>query len=322
MSFVTGIHHIAIDVVAPTRQVHFLRSFGLDALWTFDRRGRYITCVGDPTAPPTPDGREQALLAMFFVPTLTQARLNHICFDVEDVDEAVRLIRKNGIKVDEEDADRIYGPEGLIFQIDSSKKPRREFVPGMPRRKEYTPIEEYEKSAEPGGAKRRRVPENRPAPKNAGMVTGIEHLGIDVQSPTRLAAFLKQAFGLVPFKAFHRRGRYITSFGNPDVAPDSVGRRRSFLPTFFLQGIDCARLNHVCFDVNDVEESVRKIEETGVWVDEEDADRIYGPENLIWQIDSRVKPRPEFLPGAKPRTEYTPLDEYDAGVEQPTESRK
>ena len=205
MSFVTGIHHVAIDVETPARQVHFLRSLGLDAWWAFDRRGRYITCVGDPGASPGADGREKALLAMFYVPALPQARLNHICFDVEDVDQAVGLIRKNGVDIDEEDADRIYGPEGLVFQIDSSKKPRREFVPGMPRRVEYTPIEEYEKNAAPGGEQRRRIPQNRPKPPNSGMVTGIEHVAIDVESPTRLAAFLKQAFGLVPFKTFHRR---------------------------------------------------------------------------------------------------------------------
>jgi hypothetical protein len=150
------------------------------------------------------------------------------------------------------------------------------------------------------------------------MVKGIEHLAIDVQSPTRLAAFLKKAFGLAPLKTFHRRGRYITSIGNPDLPPDPNGRRRSFLPVFFAPWVSEGQLNHLCFDVDDVEDSLRKVSSDGHLVDEEDADRIYGPEDFIWQVDSRKYPRAEFLPGAKPRAEYTPLDQYDAGVSVPS----
>lgn len=319
---ITGIQHLAYDVQAPTRQVQFFHSFGLDALYTFHRRGRYITTVGDPTAPLGADGRPNMLVAVFFTPGLTRARLNHICFEVDDVADAIRQVKKNGVEVDEEDADRIYGPEGLVFQVESKKKPRAEFLPGSPKRPEYMSIAEYEQMARSAAKDQtrddqgRRQPYTRTPPKNVGMVTGIEHIALDVQSPTRLAAFLKRAFGLEPLKTFHRRGRYITSIGNPDLPPDANGRRRSFLPVFFspwLNGSD-AGINHVCFDVVDVEDSVRKLNASGAWVDEEDADRIYGPEDLTWQVDSRVRPRPEFLPNAKPRSEYTPLDRYDAGV--------
>jgi catechol 2,3-dioxygenase-like lactoylglutathione lyase family enzyme len=319
MSFVNGIQHVAYDVQSPTRQVQFLRSFGLDALYTFNRRGRYITCVGDPTAPPDQNGRPDVILPIFFTPWVRRARLNHICFEVEDVEDAIRQIRRSGVEVDEEDADRIYGPEGLVFQVESRTKPRKEFLPGTPKRPEYTPIAEYEKTAKAGADttrddQGRRTPYTRTPPKNAGMVKGIEHLAIDVQSPTRLAAFLKKAFGLEPLKTFHRRGRYITSIGNPDLPPDPNGRRRSFLPVFFAPWVAEGQVNHLCFDVDDVEASVRRVSADGQLVDEEDADRIYGPEDMTWQVDSRARPRAEFLPGAKPRLEYTPLDQYDAGV--------
>ena len=299
--------------------MQFLRSFGLDALYTFNRRGRYITRVGDPTAPPDQNGRPEVILPIFFTPWVRGARLNRICFEVDDVEDAIRQIRRNGVEVDEEDADRIYGPEGLVFQVESKTKPRKEFLPGTPKRPEYMPIGEYEKSAKAGADmtrddQGRRSPYSRTPPKNVGMVKGIEHLAIDVQSPTRLAAFLKKAFGLAPLKAFHRRGRYITSIGNPDLPPDSNGRRRSFLPVFFAPWVSEGHLNHLCFDVDDVEDSLRKVSADGHMVDEEDADRIYGPEDFTWQVDSRKRPRAEFLPGAKPRPEYTPLDQYDAGV--------
>lgn len=317
MSFVKGIMHIAYDVVAPTRQTHFLQAFGLDALYTFDRRGRYITVMGDPTRPLDAVGRQDAPVIAFFVPGLTRARLNHICFDVEDVDEAVRIIKKDGVDIDEEDADRIYGPEGLVFQVDSTTKPRREFVPGTPRRPEYTPIEEYERKAEVSAenlAKRRRAPINRPPPKNAGMVNGIEHLALDVESPTRLVSFMERAFGLTALKTFHRRGRYITSIGDPDAPLDPNGRRRSLLPTFFRPGIERGDINHICFDVDDVADAVQRISAAGHWVDEEDADRIYGPEDVVWQVESRLRPRAEFLPGSKPRPEYTPIDHYESTI--------
>ena len=319
LSFVTGIQHVAYDVESPTRQVQFLRAFGLDALYTFNRRGRYITCVGDPTAAPYPDGRPDILLAIFFTPGVSRARLNHICFEVEDVEDAIRRIRKNGIEVDEEDADRIYGPEGLVFQVESKSRPRREFMPGSPKRPEYMPLEDYEQLAKTARDQTRddqgrHHPYTRVPPMNVGMVRSIEHLAIDVESPTRLAAFLKQAFGLAPLKTFHRRGRYITSIGNPDQPPDGNGRRRSFLPVFFAPWVDRGRVNHICFDVDDVEDAVQKISTGGAVVDQEDADRIYGPEDFVWQIDSRVRPRPEFLPGAKARPEYTPLNQYDPGV--------
>jgi catechol 2,3-dioxygenase-like lactoylglutathione lyase family enzyme len=319
MSFVTGIQHVAYDVQSPTRQVHFLRAFGLDALYAFNRRGRYITCVGDPTAPPDANGRPDVLLPIFYVPGVKRARLNHLCFEVEDVEDAIRQIRRNGVEVDEEDADRIYGPEGLVFQVESKHKPRKEFMPGSPKRPEYMPIAEYEKLAASGrddarDDQGRRHPYHGRPPRNAGMVKGIEHVAIDVQSPTRLAAFLKQAFGLMPLKTFQRRGRYITSIGNPDLPPDANGRRRSFLPVFFAPWVEEATINHICFDVDDVAQTVQRISAEGPWVDEEDADRVYGPDDLVWQVDSRVRPRPEFLPGAKPRPEYTPLDQYDPGL--------
>ena len=188
MSFVRGIHHVAIDVEAPTRQVQLLRSFGLDAIYAFSRRGRYITSVGDPTASRNEDGRPRILLPIFYVPALRRGRLNHICFDVEDVDEAVKIIKNNGVDIDEEDADRIYGPEGLVFQIDSTTKPRREFTPRSPKRDAYTPIAEYERSVGDRTQVREdfgeATPYDRPAPDNAGMVTGIEHVALDVGSPT------------------------------------------------------------------------------------------------------------------------------------------
>jgi catechol 2,3-dioxygenase-like lactoylglutathione lyase family enzyme len=295
MSLVRGIKSIGLDVEVPTRQVQALRPFGLDALATYDWRGRYITTVGDPTARPDVNGRQPIVLALFLLPGLPEARINRICFDVEDVDDAVRVIKSNGIEVDEEDADRIYGPEGLVFQIDSATKPRREFMPGAPKRPAYMPIEEYEKTvvgtAAPG---QKRAPYTRTPPNNAGLITGIDHVALEVQSPTRLAAFLKQAFGLAPVKAFHRRGRYITTFGDPDAPKDPDGRRSSLLAVFFAPWLERAELNHVCFAVDDVEDAVRRIRAEGAWVDEEYADRIYGPEGLVWQVDSAVRPRPEF----------------------------
>ena len=316
MSFVKGIMHIAYDVVAPTRQAHFLQGFGLDALYTFDRRGRYITCIGDPTAPADAVGRPNVPLVAFYVPRLPQARFNHICFDVEDVDEAVKIIKNNGVDIDEEDADRIYGPRGWYSRSTAPPNPAASSFQGHPggpntcpskpmRRPRPSPKRTWRNGAAPRSI--------GPPPKNAGMVTGIEHVALDVASPTVLVSFLERAFGLTALKTFQRRGRYITSIGDPDAPPDSNGRKRSFLPTFFAPGIERGDINHICFDVDDVEDAVAKITEYGQWVDEEDADRIYGPEGLVWQVDSRKRPRPEFLPGAKPRPEYTPLDQYDPG---------
>ena len=164
------------------------------------------------------------------------------------------------------------------------------------------PIGEYEKTAKAGADmtrddQGRRSPYTRTPPKNVGMVKGIEHLAIDVQSPTRLAAFLKKAFGLAPLKTFHRRGRYITSIGNPDLPPDPNGRQRSFLPVFFAPSVNEGRLNHLCFDVDDdSRDSLRKVSADGHVVDEEDADRIYGPEDFTWQVDSPSAPAPSFFP--------------------------
>jgi hypothetical protein len=115
---------VALDVAAPTRMQDWLcNTFGFDGRRKFARRGEFISGVHYEKAPLDPKGRRPGLFALFLRGGLTQVRLNHIAFDVDDCDVAMAEVEARGAKVNMGNDAMIHGPEDVWYQIDSRAKP-------------------------------------------------------------------------------------------------------------------------------------------------------------------------------------------------------
>lgn len=264
-----GVTHIAIDVDSPGRMLRYLRdTFGLQALQEGYWHGDYVWLVGAPGAQPG----NPAFLALHRRQAIPRGQLNHLGLGVnnQSTAEAVAELQAKGVYVDVAGGDMVYGPEELHIQIDSFAAPR--------------PIPTDDPAIQ-----------LRPCPVDPdlpSLVSGINHVALDVEVPTRMIDWLSHLFDTDGRRQWMRKGWYISNAYYTDTVPDPVGRRPGLMPLFRRPGLPRVRLNHVAFEFEDADAAIGLLEARGVKVDLEGDAMMHGPEDLWWQIDSRTAPFP------------------------------
>ncbi len=278
---VNGLTHIALELSWPTRMEDYLRdAFGLQTLKHGYWKGDYIRIMGSPHV----DRPNKGFIWLYLRTGIPHGRLRHIGVGVEDVDipTAVADLQERGIYVDVDAGDMLYAPEGLSIKLDSFTKPR--------------PIDEDDPNI-----KMEDCPVDPDLPCS---VKGIHHLAVDLAIPTRTRDWMENAFGLDGRRSFHRRGEFIYGIFYEDAKRDVIGRRGSLLAVFQRPLLERVRCHHIAFDVDDTEGAMQMLKERGFEVPVTDA-IMFGPEEIWYQIDSRVTPFPVGHPTNQPGV---PLD--------------
>jgi catechol 2,3-dioxygenase-like lactoylglutathione lyase family enzyme len=122
---VRGIHHVAIELVSPTRMQDWLsNTFDLDGFRPQKARsGYFISGIYYKDSKPDVIGRHPSLMALYKTPYLSRVRINHISFEVKDTDDTIDLLESRGVHVDQPGDAAIHGPENVWFEIDSRETP-------------------------------------------------------------------------------------------------------------------------------------------------------------------------------------------------------
>lgn len=237
--------------------------FGLQLLRHGYWHGDYVRMIGTPRV----QRGNPPLLVLYNRPFIPRGRLRHIAVAVDaPVADAVAELRGRGHEVDAED--RIVGPGGLTFKIDSLTDPR--------------PM--------PAGDPSINMADAEVDPDLPSLVRGVHHAALDVAGHRPTLDWLERVFGMDLLQSFDRRGEFILTSKYRDAALDAVGRRVSFLPLFLRPGLEATRLNHIAFDMADADAAIGVIESRGAVVDLWQDAMIHGPEEVWYQIDSYDTP--------------------------------
>ena len=212
---IDGVTHLAIDVDSPGRMLRYLRdTFGLQALKEGYWHGDYVWLVGAPGVQPT----NPAFLTLHRRQSIPRVQLNHLGLGVRDssTEAAVAELQAKGVYVDVAGGDMVYGPEELHLQIDSFTHPRP--IPTDP------------------GIQLRDCPVDPDLPC---LVSGINHVALDVGVPTRMIDWLSHLFDTDGRRQWMRKGWYISNAYYTDTVPDVTGRRPGLMPLFRRVGLPC-----------------------------------------------------------------------------------
>jgi catechol 2,3-dioxygenase-like lactoylglutathione lyase family enzyme len=288
---ITGITHVALELSSPTRMERWLRDvFGLQLLRQGYWRGEYVRIVGSPHHQKENPG----FLVLYNRPFIARGSLRYIAVAVDEpVETAVATLRRRGYEVDGEDI--ITGADGLRFKIDHFTEPRP-----MPVNDPVTKLAD--------------------APVDSDLPclwTGLDHVAPDAPRPTAIQDWLIDVFGFDARRTGDRRGEFFSHVWYTNTPRDPINRPHSYFPTVLRPGATRVNLNHIAFDTPDADGAIAALESRGIPVDLPKDCFIYAPEEVWYQIDSRLTPFPIGHPANDPAVSYISAKFKGVSVDMP-----
>jgi hypothetical protein len=129
---------------------------------------------------------------------------------------------------------------------------------------------------------------------------------MDLASPSRMARYLRDTFGLQTLRRGWKKGDYVRIIGSPFHQKENPG----FLELHVRQSLPAGRLDHVGFAIENLSalEAAKQLKDNGIYVDFDNDLMVYGPEDLQIQIDSFTDPMDEDPDDPTILMEDVPID--------------